>query len=284
MDKEKQRKKAEDFLALHHDPKLLVLPNIWDPIGARMLEGAGFPAVATASAAVAFSLGYDDGERITFDVALDTISRIAGAVDVPVTADVESGYARDLDDLADNIRRVIRAGAVGINLEDSTREGGPLRDIEDQCDRLRAARAAADLEDIPLVINARIDVFMSDDGKADRAELVKETIDRAKAFTAAGADCVYPILAGDLETLEAIRKAVPTPINVYGCESAAPMRDLEAVGISRFSVGPWLLKAGLTRMKEVAVALQDYGSYDVFTDGTMTTDEVRRIVRDGKME
>lgn len=284
MDNKAQRKKAEAFLTLHHDPKLLVLPNIWDPVGARMLEGVGFPAVATASAAVAFSLGYDDGQKITFDTMLDTITRIAGAVDVPVTADVESGYARDLDDLADNIRRVIRAGAVGINLEDSTRQGGPLRDIEDQCDRLLAARAAADLEDIPLVINARIDVFMRDVGPGDRAELVKETIERAKAYTTAGADCIYPILAGDLETLELIRREVPAPINVYGCESAAPMRDLEAAGISRLSIGPWLLKAGLTRMKEVAVALQDYGSYDVFTNGTMTTEEVRRFVRDGEMD
>jgi 2-methylisocitrate lyase-like PEP mutase family enzyme len=284
MDKSTQRKKAQAFLALHHDPKLLVLPNIWDPVGARMLEAAGFPAVATASAAVAFSLGYDDGERITFDTMLDTITRVAGAVDVPVTADVESGYASDLDDLADNIRRVIRAGAVGINIEDSTRESGPLRDIEDQCGRIRAARAAADLEDIPLVINARIDVFMSGQEADDRTAQVEETIKRALAFTAAGADCVYPILAGDLETLGAIQSQVSTPVNVYGCESAAPMRDLEAAGISRLSIGPWLLKASLTRMREVAATLKDYGSYEIFTDGTMTTDEVRRIVRDGDME
>jgi 2-methylisocitrate lyase-like PEP mutase family enzyme len=119
MDREAQSEKARVFLALHRHPRLLVLPNVWDPLGARLMEGLGFPAVATASAAVAFSLGYDDGQKIAFDVMLDAISRVCASVDVPVTADVESGYARDLDDLADNIRRVIRAGAVGINLEDS---------------------------------------------------------------------------------------------------------------------------------------------------------------------
>jgi len=284
MDKKAQAEKAGKFLELHHDPKLLVLPNVWDPLGARLLEGLGFPAVATASAAVAFSLGYDDGQKITFDAMLDSISRICAGVDVPVTADVESGYAQDPDDMADNIRRVIRAGAVGINLEDSTDEGGFLFPIDVQCERLRAARAAADLEDLPLVINARIDVFYkgTDDGRRD--EQVEDTIARAKSYLDAGADCVYPILVGDLETLGRIHDAVRAPLNVYASKSTASMRDLEKAGISRLSVGPWMLKAALTRMKEVAEVLKEYGSYDVLTDGTMTTDEVRRYLREGNME
>jgi len=282
MDKKVQANKAERFLQLHHDPKLLVLPNVWDPLGARLLEGLGFPAVATASAAVAFSLGYDDGQRITFDAMLDAIARVCDSVDVPVTADVESGYAQDMDDLADNIRRVIRAGAVGINLEDSMDEGGFLLPAEVQCDRLHAARAAADLEDIPLVINARIDVFFKGPEQGRDAQ-IEDTIERAKSYLEAGADCVYPILVGDLDTLKRIHDAVERPINVYADDSAATMRDLEDAGISRLSVGPWMLKAALSKMKEVAETLRDYGSYDVFTDGTMTTGEVRRYLRDGKM-
>lgn len=284
MDKKTQIKKAEAFLELHHDPKLLVLPNVWDPLGARMLERMGFPAVATASAAVAFSLGYDDGQKITFDAMLDAIARVCDSVDVPVTADVESGYARDLDDLADNVRRVIRAGAVGVNLEDSTEEDKFLFPAEVQCDRLLAARAAADLEDIPLVINARIDVFMKGTDEERRADQVVDTIERAKSYIEAGADCVYPILVGDLETLERIRDEVRAPINVYASETTAPMRDLEEAGISRLSVGPWMLKAAFTKMNDVAAKLKDYGSYEVFTDGTITTGELRRYLRDGKME
>jgi 2-methylisocitrate lyase-like PEP mutase family enzyme len=283
MDKKAQVKKAESFLALHHDPKLLVLPNIWDPLGARLLERLGYPAVATASAAVAFSLGYDDGQRITFDAMLDVIGRVAASVNVPLTADVESGYAENLDDLADNIRRVIRAGAVGVNLEDSTHEGGPLLAVDEQGQRIRAARAAADLEDIPLVINARIDVFMQDAANVPHADKVKDTIERAKAYLDSGADCVYPILVGDLDTLTQIHGEIRAPINVYGSETTAPMRELETAGISRLSVGPWMLKASLTRLEKIATALQNYGSYDVFTEGTMTTGELRRYLRGGKM-
>jgi 2-methylisocitrate lyase-like PEP mutase family enzyme len=282
MDVRAQTKKAETFLQLHHDPKLLVLPNVWDPLGARLLEGLGFPAVATASAAVAFSLGYDDGQRISFDAMLAAIARVCDSVDVPVTADVESGYAEDLDDLADNIRCVIRAGAVGINLEDSIDEGDFLLPAEVQCDRLRAVRAAADLEDIPLVINARIDVLFK--GSAENREAqIQDTIERAQAYLQAGADCVYPILVGDLETLKRIYEAVQAPINVYGDQSAAPMPDLEAAGISRLSIGPWMLKAAFTKVRDVAAALKDYGSYGVFTDGTMTTQEIRRFLRDDRM-
>jgi 2-methylisocitrate lyase-like PEP mutase family enzyme len=278
MDKKSQVKKAEEFLALHHDPKLLILPNIWDPIGARLLQDLGFPAVATASAAVAWSLAYDDGQRITIEAMLDVIEKVAAAVDIPVTADIESGYAGDLDDLADNIRRVIRAGAVGINLEDSTHEEVPLYSIDAQCDRIRAARAAADLEDIPLVINARIDVFYLDDG-GSRDDKVDDTIARALSYLEAGADCVYPLLIGDIETLTRLIEEIRAPINVYVDKSTAPMRELEAAGISRLSVGPWVLKACLTRFKEIAVAMKNYESFDVLLDGTITSDEMRRYVR-----
>ena len=118
-----QVKKTEAFLALHHDPKLLVLPNIWDPLGARLLEALDYPAVATASAAVAFSSGYDDGQKINFTIMLEVIQRIADSVQVPITADIEGGFAITPDDVAENIREVIRAGAVGINFEDGTFEG-----------------------------------------------------------------------------------------------------------------------------------------------------------------
>lgn len=124
MDKTTQIKKAEKFLALHHAPKLLVLPNIWDPLGACLLEGLGYPAVATASAAVAYSLGYDDGQKIQFLAMLHAIERIAASVTVPMTADIERGYAEQPHEIAGNIRQVLHVGAVGINFEDSAFEGG----------------------------------------------------------------------------------------------------------------------------------------------------------------
>ena len=201
-----QAAKAQRFLALHHDPKLLVLPNIWDPLGARMLESVGYPAVATASAAVAFSQGYDDGEQIPFDLMLDVIRRIAERVEVPVTADVERGFAGSPEDVAENMKRVLQAGAVGINLEDSRSEGGELLAADAQADRLRAVREMADREQIPLVINARTDVFLRDT-PTSRSEKIEEAITRGRRYLEAGADCLYPIGAGDLETVRTIHFA-----------------------------------------------------------------------------
>ena len=278
MTRAEQQQKAETLLALHHASELLVLPNIWDPLGARMLQRLGYPAVAIASAAVAFSLGYDDGQNISLDAMLDAVRRIAESVDLPVTADMERGYGEQPGEVAENMRRVLQAGAAGINLEDSTVEGGPLHAIEFQCDRISAVRAMAEQEDIPLVINARTDVFIGGfDG--DHEARITETIRRGKAYFDAGADCFYPILAGDIETLKTIHDALQAPINVLALGNTAPMRDLEAIGISRLSLGPGMIKAGLTVMKTIAEELQQYGSYDLFTKDAIDSDTVRTYLK-----
>ena len=274
--------KAERLLELHHAAKLLVLPNIWDPLGARLLESMGFPAVATASAAVAFSKGYDDGEKIRLDVLLDVIQQIAVSVSVPLTADVEGGYADKPDAVAENIRRVLEAGAVGINLEDSHTEDGTLRSIEEQYARIQAVRKMAVQEGVPLVINARTDVFLSESGDPPKVRFA-ETLSRSRAFLDAGADCIYPIGLGDLEMLEVLRGELRAPINVYAAASAPGMRELEQAGISRLSLGPGLIRASLDRMREVARALQAYESYDSFTQDVMTSGEIREIVTKGNM-
>lgn len=278
MDKTTQIQKAEKFLALHHEPKLLVLPNIWDPLGARLLEGLGYPAVATASAAVAYSLGYDDGQKIKFDAMLDVIERIASSVAVPMTADLERGYAEHPQEIAENIRQVMHAGAVGINFEDSSFEGGPLQPIDFQCERIQAIRNMADKEGIPLVINARIDVFMRS-ADISPSEKIAETISRGKAYLDAGADCLYPIGPGDVETLKRIREETEAPINVYASKLAASMKELAAIGISRLSLGPGLIRASLTTMRNVAQQLLDYGPYDSFSaEDIMTSDEIRKYI------
>jgi 2-methylisocitrate lyase-like PEP mutase family enzyme len=270
-------RRAERLLALHHEPELLVLPNIWDPLGARLLESLGFPAVATASAAVAFSLGYDDGQRIRFEAMLEVVRRIVESVGVPVTADVESGYAREPEDVARNVRDVLRAGAAGINLEDSDHAEGGLLPIELQCARIQAVRAMADREGVPLVVNARIDTFMHVDDRSHE-ERLRETVERGKAYADAGADCLYPITVGDLESLRVLLAETRAPINVYAGPSTAAMRDLEAAGVSRLSVGPGLLRASVTAMKRIAEDLRDHGSYEAFTTEVLSSDEIRRLV------
>jgi 2-methylisocitrate lyase-like PEP mutase family enzyme len=269
--------KAERLRALHRGGRILVLPNIWDPGGARMMEWLGYPAVATASASVAYSLGYDDCQQITLDAMVDVVGRVARSVSVPVTADMEWGYAEQPEDVAENMRRVLRAGAVGINLEDSVREGEVLFPTDFQCARIRAVREMAREEGVPLVINARTDVFWPRVPGSD-AEKLEEGIRRAKAYFEAGADCFYPIILGDLATLKAIYAAIQAPINVLAPTSGATLRELEAAGIARVSLGPALMWAALTAMKKVAVELQSYGSFDSFTRDMITTDEIRAYV------
>jgi len=256
------------------------LPNVWDPLGARLLEGMGYPAVATASAAVAFSLGYDDGQRITFDAMLEAIRRVAAAVDVPVTADIEQGYADEPGAVAANVRGVLEAGAVGVNIEDSIVEGGELRSTIGQCERLRAVRKTADDAGVPVVINARTDVFLRG---ADHDNAIAEAIERGRAYLDAGADCVYPIGPGDLETIRPIVDALRAPINVYVSARASSMRELENAGVARVSLGPALFRTSLTAMRDVARDLLAYGAYDRFTEGIIPSDEVRKFLDDGSM-
>ncbi len=188
IDMGEQARKAERLRALHRGDRILVLPNIWDPGGARMMEWLGYPAVATASAAIAYSLGYDDGQRITLDAMVEAVGRVARAVRVPVTADMEWGFAEQPAEVAANMRRVLRAGAVGINLEDSIREGEVLFPLEFQCERIRAVREMARQEGVPLVINAPTDVFWAS-VLGTEAERFDEAVRRARAYLEAGGGC-----------------------------------------------------------------------------------------------
>jgi 2-methylisocitrate lyase-like PEP mutase family enzyme len=277
MNTAEQARKAERLRALHHSGRILVLPNIWDPGGARMMEWLGYPATATASASIAFSLGYDDCQLITLDAMLDVVGRVAAAVSVPVTADMEWGYAEQPKDVAENMRRVLRAGAVGINLEDSVREGERLFDIDFQVARIKAVREMAHQEGVPLVINARTDVFWPRIPGSD-ADKLEEGIRRARAYLAAGADCFYPIVLGDLAILRRLYEAIRAPINVLAPTSKASLRELEAAGIARVSLGPALMWATQALMKKVGRELQQYGSFDVFAADMMTMDEIRQFV------
>jgi len=278
-----QSRKAADFLALHHGPKLLVLPNIWDAAGARMLESMGYPAVATASSSLANSLGYDDGQLISFDALLDAVRRIVSAVAVPVTVDIERGYADTPKGIAENVRRLIRTGVVGLNIEDSTVEGGPLISAGEQAQRIRAIREMADGEGVHVVINARIDVYLGG-FPGTYSQKLAETIDRARIYLDAGADCIYPITLGDLSALKALRDATHAPINVYANATAPSMRDLEAAGVSRLSLGPWMMRASLATLHAIARDLLDYGAYDRFVKGALPRDEIRKFLITSKMD
>lgn len=213
----------------------VVLPNAWDAASAQAVEAAGFPVVATTSRGVAASLGYEDHERAPGEEMLAAAARIATAVNIPVTVDAEAGYGMEPSDL---VARLKALGAAGCNLEDTNHATGELRDPVEQADRLRAVRGAASDRGYGLVINARIDVFLSAiaSGKG-QGELVSEALRRAGAYAEAGADCVFPILLWEPDALESFISDAPGPVNVLQIPPAPSHAQLAELGVARISYG-----------------------------------------------
>jgi 2-methylisocitrate lyase-like PEP mutase family enzyme len=230
-----------------------------------VLERQGYPAVATASAAVSASLGYRDGEQLRCSTVLEVIGRIAASVEVPVTADIETGYASALTDLEETIAGVIDAGAVGINIEDGLGDGGSLRDVDAQCERIERARMAADRIGVPLVINARIDCFLSS-SFPDPTDALDEAVARASAYADAGADCVYPIGPGDESTARALRKRIRGLLNLLVTPKAAPLTVLEQMGVDRVSFGPFIFRSLLRKFVDITSDLRTLGDHSGFSD------------------
>jgi 2-methylisocitrate lyase-like PEP mutase family enzyme len=267
-----QQRKAKVLLDLHASPRLLVLPNVWDPIGARVLAAKGYPAVATASAAISSSLGFKDEERITRRTMLKVVRRISRAVDVPVTADMESGYAGSLDELEDTTHGLIDTGAVGMNIEDGLAGGGSLRSLPEQAERIAKVREAAAAHNLHLVINARIDTFLTKFGSDDE-ERIEETVKRAEEYAQAGADCIYPIGPGDVETLTLLRSRISSPLNALATPEAAPLQTMAAIGINRVSFGPFLFRSCLRKFADIVDALARFEGYECFGREMFSKDE-----------
>lgn len=216
---------AAALRALHVPGAPLVLPNAWDAASARAVAEAGFPAVATASAAVSEALGYPDGEAMPVEEAFAAVGRVARAVGVPVTADVERGYGLAAGEL---VARLAAAGAVGCNLEDSDPRTGALVPVREQVALLAGVRAA----DGELVVNARVDVFLRGGDDFDAA------VRRARAYVAAGADCVYPIGLSDAEGIGRFVREVGAPVNVGKAPGSPSLAELAGLGVARVSYGP----------------------------------------------
>ena len=255
-----QPDKAALFRRLHQGPGILVLPNVWDVASARIVEQAGFPAIATSSAGVAFALGYPDGERISRDEMTSVVARIVAHVAVPVTADMEAGYGRGPEDAAATVRAVIAAGAVGMNFEDSPGEGGePLLPEALQVERVRAVREAADATGVPFVLNARTDVFLEQVGEP--AGRLAHAVRRLNAYRSAGADCLFAPGVSDAATIAMLVKEVHGPLNVLAVAASPPIRELERLGVARVSLGSGPMRAGLTVLRRIAEELRTAGTY-----------------------
>src|SRR6266852_7289181 len=245
-----QAEKAEQFRKLHHGPRMLVLANAWDVVSARILEECGHPAIATSSAAVAFSRGYPDGQRISRDEMLDVVARIARAVRVPVTADLEAGYGTNVKDMAETVKAAIDAGAIGMNLEDVT--GDDERShvaLPLQVEKIRAIRETAKSIGIPFVLNARTDVYLMPIG--EEATRFERTVERLRAYRDAGADCLFAPGVYDRETIAKLVKAVEAPINILMTSQCPSLAELEKMGVARVSAGSMVMCAALRVVRRI---------------------------------
>jgi len=256
-----QIRRAEAFRILHHAPPILVLPNAWDAASARIIEAAGFAAIATTSGGVAWSLGYLDGEAAPWQEIVAATARIVRAVRLPVTADIEAGYATSNDSLMRHVADIIDAGAVGINLEDGMPEAGmQVRPTAEAVERIAAAREAARRAGVPLVINARTDLYLRNAGDPDSR--FAETVARGRAYLAAGADCVYPIGLADPAAIGAFVAAVAGPVNVMGRPGMPDVAALERLGVARVSTATSLTLATMGLTRQLVQALRETGSFE----------------------
>jgi 2-methylisocitrate lyase-like PEP mutase family enzyme len=270
--------KADAFRNMHHAPPLLVLPNAWDAVTARLFVQAGARAIATTSAGIAAALGYADGQNVPRELMMQAIARIANAVSVPVSADIESGYADSPKGLGESIRAVINAGAIGVNLEDATGDSSqPLFALEEQIERIRAAREAADDVNIPVVINARTDVYLEKVGEP--ATRFAETVRRLNAYHQAGADCLFVPGVTDMPTLTQLVQSVAGPLNVLAGPGMPPVADLQRVGIARLSVGSAIMRATLAVARDAADELLQKGTYNTFLDRNIPYHEVNELMK-----
>lgn len=277
MDIATQAKKAEALRKLHGGPQVLILPNAWDVASACVIEEMGYPAIATTSAGVAFSLGYPDGQRISRDEMLAAVARIAHAVRVPVTADMESGYGITPEDMAETARAIVEAGAVGLNFEDVTGDTEDTQvEISLQAEKIRAIREASAAMGVSLVINARTDVYLMPIGP--EATRFERSVERLRAYRAAGADCLFVPGLVDRGLIEKLVKAVDAPLNILATAGCPSIPELQKLGVARVSIGSGLMRAALGAVQRVGKELLESGTYSAVFDSSVPYTQLNEMM------
>jgi 2-methylisocitrate lyase-like PEP mutase family enzyme len=277
MDVRKQAHKAEQFRKLHHGPRMLILPNAWDVVSARIVEECGHPAIATSSAAVAFSRGYPDGQRISRDEMLDVVARIAQAVRIPVTADLESGYGTTVKDMVETTKAAVEAGAIGMNLEDVTGDDeSSFVDLPLQVEKIRAICETAKSLGVPFVLNARTDIYLLPIGP--EATRFERTVQRLRAYRDAGAACLFAPGLYDRETIAKLVKAVEAPINILANPACPPMAELEKIGVARVSAGSGVMRAAMGLVRRIGKDMLESRSCEMMFAGTIPHAELNRMM------
>ncbi|WP_419904049.1 isocitrate lyase/PEP mutase family protein [Kiloniella sp.] len=242
--------KAQILHTLHKKGDPLILQNIWDAGSAKVAASSGAKAIATGSWSVASAFGFEDGEQLPLELALGNIERISECVDLPVSMDIEAGYGKAPEDVGQTVNLALKNGAVGFNLEDQKIAGSGLFSIEQQSNRIKAARTAADTLDIPAFINARTDVFLQASPDSNKAELFAQVVPRAKAYHAAGADGLFVPGLIDADLIEELCSTCPLPINIMVMPGCPTIDELTKSGVSRISYGPGPYQAAMKLLEE----------------------------------
>ncbi len=250
---------AETLRRLHHGP-LFVLPNAWDAASARVLADAGYPAVASASAAVAASRDYSDNDSMSVHDAFDAIATIAQAVDLPVSADVEAGYGLEPAEL---VERLLESGAVGLNLEDTDHHGkGPLLDADERADYIREVKRIGRASKVDLVLNARVDVFAREVGAPEAR--IEEAVRRGRLYRSAGADCIYPIGVQSDATIQMLVAQLGAPVNVLVRPGMPSLARLAELDVARVTFGPGLQRVAMAALARFVKRLSTQSDEPVF--------------------
>jgi 2-methylisocitrate lyase-like PEP mutase family enzyme len=269
-----QAEKARRFREEHEGDGVLVLPNAWDPGSARVFEAEGFPAIGTTSAGVAFAAGRPDGGLGRAEMVA-AVGRIAAAVQVPVSADIEAGFGDDAAAVGETVAAVIEAGAIGINLEDAAPgEERALVDLDEQLARIGAARDAAENAGIALFVNARTDVFWLG---LEGEELLETAIERLSAYVDAGADGAFVPRLVDADGIRRIAAAVPAPLNVLAAPGMPPLAELRSLGARRLSTGSSPARAALALTRRIAAELHEDGASRAMGEATIPYPEANRL-------
>jgi 2-methylisocitrate lyase-like PEP mutase family enzyme len=276
MPDSEQGKKAQAFRAMHIGQGVVLLPNVWDVASARIVGEAGFQAIATTSAGIAFAQGFPDGQKIPADRMLAAIAHIAAAVRVPVTADVEAGYGQRPEDADRTARGVIEAGAIGMNFEDATGDADhPLTELPLQLERIHAIREAAENTSVPLVLNARTDVYLLQIG--DQATRYDEAVRRLAAYRDAGADCVFVPGVRDAETIGRMVADLKCPVNILGVPGSPSVPELVKLGVKRISLGSGPMRASLGFLRRLAEEVKTSGTYKLM-EGAPSHAEMNKLM------
>jgi 2-methylisocitrate lyase-like PEP mutase family enzyme len=270
-----QAAKADEFRSLHDRRNVLVLPNAWDVPSARVFEDEGFPAVATSSAGLMVSLGYQDGEDIPPREFVSAVERIARVLSVPLSADVVGGFGDSPEGVARSVRAVVGAGAVGINIEDFVHTTKKLLPMETQTARLRALVRLRKALEVPFVINARTDALRFGLG-GENAKL-EEAIRRAEAYRDVGADCVYPMGLTDRASISRFVKALDFPVNVMVRKGLPPVTELKKLGVARVSFGPSASYAAMGLLKRASREVLEKGTYGALVENAISFDELNAL-------